>query len=169
MKRLIFLLLTVVCILGISSCKSIDEFSSNSIETTQRVINESTDTDKQSIEQDIQWTEQDIRTLFVKKDIPSSWTITDCVVTEDNAYDCVGVVLFIDSEKNTSNVAFMEEDGTFQHCGISAKTCEESELTYLGNGVVTFQLKTEDEISYTCKITFSIKDRDVSFIVEDSL
>lgn len=123
----------------------------------------------ESVAKDKEWTQQDIKTLFIGKSNNANWEIEDCVVTSDFAFDRVGVVLYTDNEKKTSNVAFLSEDGYYQTCGVFAKTYFESELTYWGNGEVTFNLQTEEGIAYNCKITLSIEDSCVNFVVEDDL
>lgn len=162
MKKLAVFLSIMLCVLCICGCNRMDVFSNNVDESMEIVTSGSVNLEKQ-------WTEQEIRNLFAKTDIPGNWVVVDSAVVADCAYDRVGVVLFNDTENNTSNVAFLDEDGHYQRCGIYAKICEKSRLTYLGNGVVTFCLEIEGGMVYTCKITFSIKGSDASFIVEDDL
>lgn len=123
----------------------------------------------ESVAKEKEWTKQEIRTLFIGKRNSSNWEIEDCVVTPDFAFDRVGVVLFTDNEKKTSNVAFLSEDGDYQTCGVFAKTYSESELTYCGYGEVIFKLQTEEGIAYNCKITLSIEDSCINLVVEDDL
>lgn len=182
MKKAVFLLITATCILGISGCgrakNSADKAGGTAhcvveVSVAESMVESTGENTEESIEKIIslerKWTEQDIRSLFAKGEVPGSWTITDCTVAEDYAYGCVGVVLFTDSENHTSNVAFMREDGTYQRCGIHAKTRGAGELAYLGDGAVTFQAESGEGSSYTCKVTFSVENSNVSFIVENDL
>lgn len=115
-----------------------------------------------------EWSKQEIMSLFLRNaDI--NWTIVDCVTVPDFAFDRVGIILFLDDEEQTTNVAFMNEDGYYQRCGVYAKLCSNSELTYYGNGAVTFKLQTDDGIEYTNKVTISIEDINVHFVLEDNL
>ena len=154
MKKLMVVLMAVIFAFGINGCRN---------------KNNKPDSVDESVAKEKEWTKQDIRALFIGKSNNSNWEIEDCVVTPDFAFDRVGVVLFTDNEKKTSNVAFLSEDGDYQTCGVFAKTCSESELTYCGNGEVTFKLETEEGIAYNCKITLSIEDSCVNFVVEDDL
>lgn len=164
MRKLLvkFFFASLILILGISGCRYNGDSPDNVEETPQSVATEKIPTEKG-------WTEQEIRSLFTNASNHANQTIIDCVVATDFAFDRVGVVLFTDDEKQTSNVAFIGEDGYYQMCGVYAKTSDESELTYCGNGVVTFRLETEEGVAYNCKIALSIEDSSVNFIVEDDL
>lgn len=159
MKRA-FLLLLAVCMLGFSGCRRAAELPAGS-GAPSGAGGESTAS--------APWTARDVQAAFEREGLPAGWTITDCAAAEDRAYGCVGAVLFTDEESNTSNVAFVREDGSYQRCGVAAKTSEKSELTYLGNGAVTFQLETAEGNAYACKVSFSADGSDVRFIVEDEL
>ena len=51
-------------------------------------------------------------------------------------------------------------------CGIEAAFDENPELTYHGNGEVTFNVCSKDGVKYKQKIVFSKCDDQVSFISE---
>ena len=76
-------------------------------------------------------------------------------------------MLFYDSETETSNTAFFDEEGNYQMCGVSAKIYSEPDFTYHGDGVVTFYLEAEEGSAYCCKIAFSADGSEVFFVRED--
>ena len=81
----------------------------------------------------------------------------------------VGAVLFWDSQKETTNVAFFDAEGDYQQCGTYAKTAAEPGFTYLGEGTVTFRLETEEGAIYSYTLTLSIDGGDVTFKAQDDL
>lgn len=114
-----------------------------------------------------EWSKDEIIALFERTNAEEDWQIIDCVAVTDGAYDRVGVVLFWDNVNQVSNVAFLDSDGNYQKCGIHAGVYNDSELTYCGNGTVTFKLLTEDGTISHSKITFSITDEKVHFEHDD--
>lgn len=112
--------------------------------------------------------EEDIQSMFsaLQKE---DWTYADCVRFPDRASGCVGAVLFWDDEQKTTHVAFFDEDGDYQQCGIDARLADEPDFTYLGDGTVTFQMKTEDGSTYPYTIAISKNGSDVRFKTEDGL
>ena len=169
MKRAVFTFLSIVLIYALTAC-------GGKIDTVS--ISEKIDENKQEmvvqdeVAQDEvlkkEWTKQEIMSVFLcNADV--NWTVVDCVTVPDFAYDRVGIILFLDNEEHTTNVAFMDEDGYYQRSGVYAKLCSNSELTYCGNGAVTFKLQTDDGIEYTHKFTISIEDNNVHFVSEDNL
>ncbi|MDD3347544.1 hypothetical protein [Oscillibacter sp.] len=162
MKRMALSMLLVLCMFALVSCGQ----SGESPETAEESGSGAEDGE---IAQETEWTAREIEALFCQKNANADWSVVDCVAAADFAFERVGVVLFTDVKEQTSNLAFMDQDGNCQRCGIHAKTHMESELTYLGNGVVTVQLETQDGAAYTCKITFSAEDGNVHFVVEDDL
>lgn len=157
MKKLLVMLLYVILLWEISGCSYNNDLSDNVDSVTEK-----TSSDKR-------WTKQEIRSLFTNASNPKNFTIIDCVVATDFAFDRIGVVLFTDDKKQTSNVAFIDADGHYQTCGVYAKICTENRFTYCENGIVTFRLETERGIAYNCKIALSIEDSSVNFVVEDDL
>lgn len=93
----------------------------------------------------------------------------DCVLVADKASDRVGAVLFRDPDEETTNVAFYDEDGFANQCGVYAKPAPDSDFEYLGDGKVTFQLETEDGVVYRHALTISVDGSDVFFVSEDDL
>ena len=160
MKKGIAALVLVVCIFALSGCGQNGAASSGSGESAQSTAG-------QQSAQETEWTAQELKTQFLEKNTNRNWTVIDCVPASDLAYDRVGVVLFTDSEKKTSNTAFMDKDGNCQQCGLYADVYSDPQLTYCGNGVVTFQLKTEEGTPNPYRISFSMEGPDVSFVAED--
>ena len=50
----------------------------------------------------------------------------------------------------------------------AAKAAEEPEFTYVGNGIVSVQLLTDEGEPYTCEITFTQKDNEIKYVRKDS-
>lgn len=113
------------------------------------------------------WSEEKIRKVFASRDQTNDLEIVECRSVADFAFERVGTILYADRKKETTNVAFMDRDGYFQTCGISAALYSEPEFTYIGNGVVTFKLQTADGSPYNCKVSFTKENADVGFVVED--
>lgn len=62
----------------------------------------------------------------------------------------------------------MKEDGSYQRMGIVASIAPDSEFVYRGEGQVSLRLEREDKNKpYTCRITFSLEEGEVSFKIED--
>lgn len=97
-----------------------------------------------------------------------NWDMLDCIIMHDNAYDMVGAVLFWDKEEETTNVAFFDSDGHYQHCGTSAKTPDQAGFSYLGNGAVSFNLIKDDNTVYNYTLEISIDGDNVHFKAEDN-
>ena len=93
-------------------------------------------------------------------------TLITCASMYDFAYDRVGAILYTDSKEGYIHVAFMDEEGNMQHCGVEAQLVESPEFTYLGNGEVTFKVCSKDGIKYTQKISFSADEDGVNFVSE---
>lgn len=112
-----------------------------------------------------EWTEDKIRSLF-ESNADEDWNYIEYVAVDDDAFDRIGVILYTVGDSEKTNVAFMTEDGSMQHCGIEAVLDTPSGFTYLGNGAVTFKVYNKDGIKYTQKITLSIEGTDVNFVSE---
>lgn len=153
MKRCLILILMIVCIFGISGCSSQDAAVDPSDPVSDTVLDIS---------------EQDIISMFSKVK-ETSWEYIDCESMPDHASDRIGAVLFRDTQEGTSNVAFFDEDGSFQQCGTYAELSDQPDFTYLGDGTVTFKLETEDHTIYHYTLTVSIQDSNVYFKAEDDL
>ena len=164
MRRRLIYVVIAACILAVSACGSktpVAEASDSTYDFVQN-IDDSTLNEKET------WSEQDVMSMFtVKKE--TNWEYIDCVLFPDGASGCIGAVLFWDSTKETSNVAFFDRDGYFQQCGTYAKLSDEPDFTYLGDGKVTFKLKTDDDIVYNYILTISIDGSYVYFKAEDDL
>lgn len=110
------------------------------------------------------WSEAEIITMFESVKENKDWQYVDCAVVTDQAYEQVGVVLFWNAKNETSDLAFFDAEGYYQTCGIQAKICDESQLTYEGNGVVTVPLISEDENVSSYQISISIDGENVHFV-----
>lgn len=115
------------------------------------------------------WTEQEIASMFYRTNREGKLEYIDCVLVSDKASDRVGAVLFRDPDEETTNVAFYDEDGFANQCGVYAKPAHDSDFEYLGDGKVTFQLETEDGVVYRHALTISVDGSDVFFVSEDDL
>ena len=112
--------------------------------------------------------EPELRSMFHRKK-DAAWEYIDSVPFSDGACGRVGAVLFWDSQKETTNVAFFDAEGDYQQCGTYAKTAAEPGFTYLGEGTVTFRLETEEGAIYSYTLTLSIDGGDVTFKAQDDL
>lgn len=132
MKKTAIFLILLLSIPGFSGCGgSQNPASAVTAEEGMTSAENGGDTDEKN------WSSQEILSMFenVKEDC---WSVAGCVPISDDAYDRVGAVLFYDSETETSNTAFFDEEGNYQMCGVSAKIYSEPDFTYHGDGVVTF-------------------------------
>ncbi|MBQ2887937.1 MAG: hypothetical protein IJE29_03320, partial [Firmicutes bacterium] len=114
------------------------------------------------------WTERDVRQLFADKQANDE-SIIECVVADDGAYERVGVVLFAKEDDEVSYLGFMNDEGYYAVCGTYAKLADEPELTYLGDGVVTFGVQTDEGKPYLVKVSYSRSDDGLytNFVMED--
>ena len=112
-----------------------------------------------------EWSTQEIEALFLDNN-ESDWKLIKCVSAYDFAYDRIGVVLFTEKDTEYINVAFMDEEGIMPHCGIEATLDENIELTYHGNGEVTFNVCSKDGVKYKQKFAFSKYNDEVKFVSE---
>ncbi len=142
MKKIAVFLAVILCTFGIISCTCQDKPK--------------------------EWTKESITAIF-ESDAREPWEVVDCVLMSDNAFDMVGAVLFLDNEKESVNVAFMDKDGHYQQCGTYATLSEEADFTYLGNGAVTFKLLAKDGTVYNYTLSISIDGNKVDFTAEDDL
>ena len=54
-------------------------------------------------------------------------------------------------------------------CEVVSDGAPEPEFTYMGNGVVTFRLLTDEGESYTSEIVFTKKDNEIKYVRKDSM
>ena len=109
--------------------------------------------------------EHEIEALFLDNAEPE-WKLISCVSVYDFAYDRVGAVSYTEDDTGYVNVAFIDENGIMPRCGIEAAFDENPELTYHGNGEVTFNVCSKDGVKYKQKIVFSKCDDQVNFVSE---
>ena len=118
--------------------------------------------------QERNWSEQEILSMFTDCR-ENGWEYIDCVLIPDYAYDRVGAVLFRNTNQGTCDVAFFNSQGHFQKCGVYALPAEHPEFFYLGDGAVSFQMKTENGQVYLHTLTLSIQENQVQFKTRDDL
>ena len=121
----------------------------------------------EAAETEYEWTQADIRRMYQSVAKPE-WTLLDCLVTPDRANGCVGAALYWDGEQSTL-VRFFDEDGDSCCAGPVAKTAQEPDFTYLGDGKVSFRLQTEDGTAYDYTLTLEKTDEGVNWTARDSL
>ena len=163
MKKVRIVLFLFLYTISITACtnKEVSQAPSSpeyDIETT-------TSHDEESI-----WREQDIMNMYYSMtngEIGVEYL--DCVLMPDNAGGRIGAVLFEDTKEGTTNIAFFNAEGYSQQCGVYAKVADAPDLTYLGEGVVTFKLVTDEHIVYNCNISIAVDDSDVEFVITDDL
>lgn len=114
-----------------------------------------------------EWTQEDIRRMYQNIQEPD-WVFIDCLTTPDKANGCVGAALYWDGEQSTL-VRFFEEDGYSYCAGPVAKTAQDADFTYLGDGKVTFRLQTDDAAAYDYTLTLKKTDDGASWTARDSL
>ena len=139
MKKVYPILLSLTLLLALTSCGSQDE---PVILSTPAQTSSAASPQKE-------WTAAEVRALFLDNSDRAHWTLLDCVAAPDGAYDLAGVVLFTDDQDDLDEpctyTAFMDADGNKQVVGTPAFPAEDPELTYHGNGKVTFQLLHETD------------------------
>lgn len=114
------------------------------------------------------WTEQDVRQLFAGRQAYDE-SIIECVVADDGAYERVGVVLFAKENDEVTYLGFMDAEGFYAVCGTYAKLADKPNLTYLGDGAVTFGVQTDEGKPYLIKASYSRSDdgMETNFVFED--
>ena len=163
MKKVRIVLFLFLYTISITACtnKEVSQAPSSSeydIETT-------TSHDEESI-----WREQDIMNMYYSMTNGEiGLEYLDCVLMPDNAGERIGAVLFGDTKEGTTNIVFYNAEGYAQQCGVYAKAADIPDLTYLGEGEVTFKLETDEHIIYNCNISIAVDDSDVEFVITDDL
>lgn len=163
MKKICIVLLVLICMIGIVACGKRD------VSQNMTLKNESDDNGNMQKEEK-NWTEQEISDMFYSMTNGKiELEYIDCILMSDCASDRIGAVLFQNREDGTTNIAFFDKDGLAQQCGIYAKVAGSPDLTYLGDGTVTFKLETDEHIIYNCNISISVEEGNVSFVIIDDL
>ena len=114
-----------------------------------------------------EWTQEDIRRMYQNIQ-ESDWVFIDCLVTPDRANGCVGAALYWDGKESTL-VRFFDEDGYSYCAGPVAKTAQDADFAYLGDGAVTFRLQTDDAAEYDYTLTLEKTGEGVNWTAKDSL
>ena len=111
------------------------------------------------------WTAAEIRSLFEERTAGKSYTALSCVPADDGAYGLAGVVLYTTAEGDRTNLAFLGDDGYYQTCGVTAPPWEDGNLSYQGDGAVTFQVLDQDGAALDYQMSISIDGANVHFDV----
>ena len=111
------------------------------------------------------WTAAEIRSLFEERTSGKSYTALSCVPVDDGAYGLAGVVLYTTAEGDRTNLAFLGDDGYYQTCGVMALPWEDGNLSYQGDGAVTFQVLDQDGAALDYQMSISIDGANVHFDV----
>lgn len=166
MKKIYSILLSVTLLLSLTSCGS---------QTTPAQTSSAAPIQKE-------WTAAEVRALFLDNSDKAHWTVLDCVAAPDGAYGLAGVVLFTDDQDDPDEqftyTAFLDTEGIPHVSGIQATAAANPELTYQGDGKVTFQLlhetsRTDTSLTldaYTCTMSYEKKaDGSIRFTAADDL
>lgn len=95
--------------------------------------------------QETNYTEGDVQAAFERSNSAENATILDCVVAEDQAYELMGVVQYLDSEApETCWLGFVTSDGSVYSAGPKVQPADDDSLTYLGNGTVSMNVIPEE-------------------------
>lgn len=172
MKKIYPILLSVTLLLSLTSCGSQD---APAILSTPAQTSSTTSTQKE-------WTASEVRALFLDNSDKAHWTVLDCVAAPDGAYGLAGVVLFTDDQDDLDEpctyAAFVDADGNKQVVATQAFPAEDPELTYQGNGTVTFHLlhetdRTDTSLTldaYTHTLSYALDaDGGIHFTASDDL
>ncbi len=126
-------------------------------------------TTEERASEESEWTQEKIKSVFFKNySMSKGMEFVDCEVISDGASERVGAILLQETDTGMAEVAFMDAEGYFQKIGLAAKAAEEPEFTYVGNGIVSVQLLTDEGEPYTCEITFTQKDNEIKYVRKDS-
>ena len=172
MKKIYSILLSVTLLLSLTSCGS---------QTTPAISSTPAQTSSAAPIQK-EWTAAEVRALFLDNSDKAHWTVLDCVAAPDGAYGLAGVVLFTDDQDDPDEqftyTAFLDTEGIPHISGIQATAATNPELTYQGDGKVTFQLlhetsRTDTSLTldaYTCSMSYEVKaDGSTLFTAADDL
>lgn len=167
MRKLALLLLLALVPTVFGGCIMANEI--DDVATTEVISGVAAD-DTEDVEdtEEKVWTEQDVRQLFGGRQAYDE-SIIECVVADDGAYERVGVVMFAKENDEVSYLGFMDAEGFYAVCGTYAKLAEEPNLTYLGDGAVTFGVQTDEGKPYLIKASYSRSDDGMhtNFVFED--
>lgn len=148
MKRVISLTLALVCLLALAGCGPKEEPLPSTTATQA------------------EWAEaQEVLDLLPPSDLLKAYDLVATVAVEDKAYDRVGAALFSDAQADFSILAFMAADGGYQYCAVESVPLADHQLTYQGNGVVTFRVES-DEGPRVCQITTTSSDNDADLTLD---
>ena len=164
MRKLALLLLLALVPMMFGGCIMANEI--DDVATTEVVSGVAAD-DTAEQEEKV-WTEQDVRQLFAGRQAYDE-SIIECVVADDGAYERVGVVLFAKENDEVTYLGFMDAEGFYAVCGTYAKLADKPNLTYLGDGAVTFGVQTDEGKPYLIKASYSRSDdgMETNFVFED--
>ncbi|MBQ2705171.1 MAG: hypothetical protein IJF60_00005 [Agathobacter sp.] len=163
MKKICIVFLIFIYTAGMVACGNQN--------VTQDTTSSSEDVEISTLQKDAKdWSEQEVVNMFYNMTNGEiGLEFLDCVVMPDYASNRIGAVLFEDTEDGTTNIAFFDAEGYAQQCGIYAKVADAPDLTYVGDGTVTFKLELDEYIIYNCNISILLDDGNVAFEISDDL
>ncbi len=113
------------------------------------------------------WTEEEIEAQFsARMNRDRQLEVIGCEMISDYAFGRVGAVLAKEVDTGTVKVAFMDCDGYFQMIGIAAKPAAEPDFAYLGKGILSCKLLTDEGDPYTCEVHFSKEHETIKYTVK---
>ena len=137
MQKLLLVLIALSFLL-FSGCQTNETAESPSPETSASEPPAGDSASKQAF-----YTIEDVKHTFLQSEAGKTARVTDCVLAPDGAYGLIGVVQYTDKDGNPINLSFVKE-GFSQPIGVDlggpSIIAEDSVLTYLGDGKVTFVL-----------------------------
>lgn len=104
MKKVASVFLSITLLLAFVGCRNANDSASSALEG--EVNSQSTITQSEAPTKE--WTEQEVIPLFLSRKENANWQVIDCVLTPDFAFDRIGVILFVDDEEKTTNLAFID-------------------------------------------------------------
>ena len=167
MRKMALLLALLLMTAVFGGCVDENKTEISTTEVVSGVVDDNA-ADNVADEVDKEWTEQDVRQLFESKKAHDE-NFIECVVADDGAYERVGVVLFTKDDDEATHLGFMDAEGFYAVSGTYAKLADEPNLTYLGDGAVTFGVQTDEGEPYLIKLSYSRSDDGMhtNFVLED--
>lgn len=153
MRLLLPALLTAACLL--CACAPVEPAPSSASSGSSSPPQASTSQPKNDASQEeATYTEADVQAAFNRSSEAENAIILDCVVAEDQAYDLMGVVQYLNSEEpETCWLGFVSTDGIVHSAGPQAQPADDDSLTYLGDGVVSFHLYVVSDVKGEAGVT----------------
>lgn len=78
------------------------------------------------------WNEDEVIQLF--SDNNEEFMVLDCALINDESYNGIGFVLYVEENRDIAYIGFMKDYGNAQSMGINIMTGDNSQIEYLGEG-----------------------------------